>query len=409
MEQQAQPSERTGNPPGAWRMAVIAFLGFNLAYGCFFGTLPVLLLSVEERLGTTREQVTLAFMAAAIAGALLAPVVGNLANRISIRTIFLVGAVLMCGGNILLAQAESLTLFVALHALMIGPANVICGGVLPAVIVTRWFDNGRGKALGFAHTPIILAIFPVVMAQVLANAGVEAAYYTAAGAAGLLFLCGMFVQDRKAPQGAEPQAAPLLESAPAVLRQPAFWALMIPAICLMGAMGTLGAHIVAIADSWGIPPQRAAIFLTANSLAAIAGPVAFGLLSDRRGGAFSITVIALCSAALWATMLLEPGFAFMLAIIIGVGAINGGMIPSLSTGLAQALGRDRFATAYGLSKFVPLPLTATAVPLAGLVFTRTGSYASVIAFVAAVLVLVAPIALMARRANPGASSGGLRA
>lgn len=397
------------NPRGAWRMAIIAFLGFNLAYGCFFGTLPVLLLSVEERLGATREQVTLAFMAAAIAGALLAPLVGSLANRISLRLIFLVGAGLMCAGNALLAHVDSVTMFVALHALMIGPANVICGGVLPAVIVTRWLDSGRGKALGLAHTPIILALFPVMMAQVLASAGVEAAYYTAAGAAALLFLCGLFLQDRAGHATGEAEHVSLFRSAPAVLGRPAFWALMIPAICLMAAMGMLGAHVVAIADSWGIPPQRAAIFLTVNSLAAIAGPVAFGLLSDRRGGAFSITVIALCCGALWAVMLLEPGFALMLAIIAGIGAVNGGMIPSLSAGLAQALGRDRFPTAYGLSKFVPLPLTATATPLAGLVFTQTGSYASVIGFVAVLLVLVAPIALLARSASPAASSDGIPA
>ena len=39
-----------GNPVGATRMAVIAFLSFNLSMGCMFGPFGVLITAIEQRL-----------------------------------------------------------------------------------------------------------------------------------------------------------------------------------------------------------------------------------------------------------------------------------------------------------------------------------------------------------------------
>jgi hypothetical protein len=72
----------------ALRMAVIAFLGRNIAIACNYGSFSVLLTPVEARLGIGRELSVLALPLVSLATAVFAPIIGTVASRYSLRLLF---------------------------------------------------------------------------------------------------------------------------------------------------------------------------------------------------------------------------------------------------------------------------------------------------------------------------------
>ena len=129
---QADSVEVTGasNHPRAARMAVIAFLSFNITIGCIYGSFSVLLAAVQTHLGVGPKLSTLGIPAVGLSTALCAPFVGELATRYSLRLVMLVGSLCLVAGFALLAVATHFPLYLLAYGLLLGPGMAV-GVVLP--------------------------------------------------------------------------------------------------------------------------------------------------------------------------------------------------------------------------------------------------------------------------------------
>lgn len=374
------------NHPWAFRMGLIAFLTQSICFGCMFGSFGVLLESVESKLGIGREASTLAFPLVTLGSTLLAPLVGTLAGKFSLKRLMILGTVMVSLGYALLGATHAYPLYLAAYGIFIGPGMCFSGQVPPSVLVTRWFTYQRGRALGFVHMPIMIAVLPVLVAVVLRDYGANAVYFSLAA----LIACTLIpismivdyppsaVDPSGEDQAAEHAVDPGLTSGQ-LLKDLRFWVLTFATAAILAGQVMIVTHLVPMAKGWGLSDTTAASLLSANSFAGVAGTLLFGWLADKWGGRNTLIVACVDSIVLWIIMLLHPALPILGTVVVLIGLHGAAGLPMFGVAISEAFGKASFGRAFGLGTLGVLPFSVGAPPLAAAVFVRTGSYADAIA------------------------------
>lgn len=399
------PEAATGpNHPLAFRMAVIAFLNQAITAGSAWGSFSVLLSANESRLGIGREQSTLAVPAVLLVLAVMAPIVGTLATRYPMRRVSVAGAVLSLAGFLLLALTRSYPLYLFAYGVLLGPGLAV-SSVMPSTLVTRWFGANRGKALGLVNIPLVFTLMPLTATHVLHGYGLPATYLMLACLAVVTLAANLMISDPPAAAtapavgaaGAVQPAEATMSRLGDLLRNRRFWMLALAANASTAGSIVVTAHIVPMAMSWGDTAAQAAVLLSVFSLVAMGGPIFYGWLGDRLGGARTLAVLLLGSTVLWTILLLHPSFTLLLVVMGLLGFHAVGAAPVLGLALSEVFGPRDFSRAYGMANLVALPFTVIAAPAAGLIYARSGSYSGVIVVEAAFLLVMFFVILTIRR------------
>lgn len=415
-------------------MGVIAGLSHNMIIGCLMGSFSVMLVSVEERMGVTREMSSGVGALVIFGSALMASFVGPMMAKHSLRGLMFVGAFLSLAGYLLLAFTNSYLFYVGSYLLLFGPSMAIAGSVGPATLVTRWFNRNRGLALGLVHLSIVVAVMPLLCNWLLENHGSQAVYLMMAGLVGITLLPATLAIRDYPPASAPASLAaadpglPVAEAVedfvpstddPAaeagklgpdadtltvgqILRTPAFWALSITAAMVITSIMVLTFNMIPLAESLGIDRDRGALLQAIMSFSGMAGSILFGWVADRIGGARGIALLAFNSAVLLVLLQLDLPYA-ALAVVMGLLGLHGaGMVPNISRALAFSLGQGSFSRAFGLQSALSVPFTAVGIWAMGASFTRTGSYSVALIGVLVALLVTVPFAWWAakRAFNP---------
>jgi MFS family permease len=339
--------------------------------------------------------------------ALLAPVAGSLAARISLRTVMLSGAVLTTCGYVLLSVAPSYPIYLLAFGLLIGP-GFATAVVLPPTLVTRWFAVNSGRVLGIVATPLTTAVVPLIATWTLRGFGLAGTYRALAAMTALAAVSCLFIVDHPpgvanliAKQSAGLSCARVLPERPMTMlqmvRRLRYWALILPAIAATAGTMILTAHTVPLFQSWGMSLAVAASLLSVQGVAGMFGTVFFGWLADRIGGVTAMLVMVAAAAGLWLILLLKPPLMVTAPLVGLIGFHAAGVVPVLALMLSEAFGRENFSRAYGLMNLISLPFSVLCIPAAAMIFARTGSYEGAIAAEAAFLALGAALLLAGRR------------
>ena len=257
-------------------LALFAIVGFAL-YG-----LPRFYPFYVEELGWTRQQVTSGNAYSKIAVALaFGFIAGRFVDVLGPRRLMLAGIVMAGGALVGLSYVTSLSAFYLFYGF--NALGYLCGGPLPnQVLLSRWFDSGRGKAMGVAYLGIGLggAIVPLLAFTLTESLG----WRGAVRALGVLmvliaFPAAYFVR--------EPPTQPARHGAPApslqrVLTRPAFYLLMIGSMASIGAVGGTMQNLALFLRLDRQFPQGS-IDLTLSLILAgsIVGRLFMGWLADR--------------------------------------------------------------------------------------------------------------------------------
>lgn len=428
----AQGAE-TENHPLAVRMGVIAGFSHNMVIGCLMGSFSVMLASVEQRMGVTREMSSSVGALVIFGSAIISSLVGPLMTRYSLRLLMFLGAALSVIGYLTLAFTNSYPLYIASYLLLFGPSMAIAGSVGPATLVTRWFSRNRGLALGLVHLSIVVAIMPLLCNWVLEHHGAQAVYLMMAALVGVSLLpMSLAIRDYPPGQGighgamAQPEGAALAEAIDdflpgadadaevasragtvgeasltvgQIVRTPAFWALAIAAGLVITSIMVLTFNMIPIGESLGVSRDKSAIMQSIMAFSGMAGSIIFGWIADRIGGARGVALIAFNSAVLFGLLQLNLPYGALLVVIGLCGLHGAGMIPNVSRALAHSLGQESFSRAFGLQAALSVPFTAIGIWAMGASFTRTQSYSAALAGVAISLLVAVPLALSANRAR----------
>lgn len=408
MAHSAAPAGDAPNHPLAVRMGVIAGVSHNMVIGTIMGSFSLMLASVEQRLGVTGEEAAAGIPLVLVGSSVLAPFVGVLMARFSLRLLLLVGALLTVAGFYILAFTQSYATYLIAYGLFLGPALSLSGAIGPSTLVTRWFNSNRGLALGVVHLPVAMAIIPWLLERGLRAYDPTTLYAIIGTIVGVVTLPLIMLTvdhpptpETQAPEPAEQRTADGSFSIGQLLARPRFWALCIAAIASMTSSVMLGSLLVPMGMSWGFTRAEAALLQSIMSLVGIGGSVLFGWVADKLGGGRSLALIGFNCAVLWLILLQHPPFA-LAALIIGLIGMHGaGAIPTLGRGLSDAFGQASYSRGFGLNTLISLPFVAIAVVGSARVFTDTGSYDLAIVAIAVFFALAIMLGLY--------GAGGLKA
>jgi MFS family permease len=388
-------------------VAATAFLSLFSIVGFALYGLPFFYDFFVSDLGWTRQQVT---SGNAYSKLLVGPLFGFLAgwfiDRFGPRRLMLAG-ILMAGGALVgLGAVSSLAFFYVCY--LFNALGYVCGGPLPnQVLLSRWFDKNRGKAMGFAYLGIGIggAIVPLLAHRLTVAFGWHAALQIL-GVLMILIAFPMAWFVRESPAAAAPRTGhaepqPALPSLRPILTSGAFWLLVVGSMCSIGAVGgTMQNLKLFLSLDMKLAQGEVASIASLVLVGSLVGRITMGYLADRFPKKFVMLLIySIVACAIPLLFLADQGWArYTFALLFGIGLGGDYMIiPLMAAELfgVQMLGRlmGIVLTADGIAE-------ATAPMLVAGIRDSTGSYATgfAVLIVLAGVGAAAVAALPARRA-----------
>ena len=370
------------------RRARIAFTSFAALFsivGLALYGLPFYYDFMVREFGWSRAQVT---SGNAISKLLIGPLFGFAAgwivDRFGPRRLMMAGIVMAGGALIGLAHMSALWMFYLFY--VFNAIGYVCGGPLPnQVLLSRWFDKSRGKAMGFAYLGIgiggwlVLKLSPQLVQT-----------FTWRGALQVLGIAiivialplAYFVEDE--PPSSRQNGARAAAGAPADLpsmsglfRDPAFYLLAIGSMCSIAAVGGANQHLKLYLSLDLKYSQEIAATITSTVLfCSIFGRLLMGWLADRIAKKAVMILIYLLVASSIPLLLAGSSMPALYAFSIVFGLGLGGeymIIPLMAAELfgVRVLGRllGVILTADGVAE-------ATSPMLIGYLRDHSASYQS---------------------------------
>src|SRR3954467_7771954 len=139
---------------GQRHAAITSFVALFAIVGLALYGLPLYYDFMVTEFGWSRTQVTSGnAISKLIVGPLFGFLAGWIVDRFGPRRLMIAG-ILMAGGALIgLAHMSTLWMFYLFY--LFNAIGYVCGGPLPnQVLLSRWFDQARGKAMGFAYLGI---------------------------------------------------------------------------------------------------------------------------------------------------------------------------------------------------------------------------------------------------------------
>ncbi len=138
----------------AMQVAATAFVVLFCIVGLALWGLPFYYDFMVQQFGWTRAQVTSGnALSKLVVGPIFGFIAGWIIDRFGPRRVMMAG-ILMAGGALVgLGWVSTLGMFYLFY--FFNALGYVCGGPLPnQVLLSRWFDKSRGKAMGFAYLGI---------------------------------------------------------------------------------------------------------------------------------------------------------------------------------------------------------------------------------------------------------------
>ena len=370
-----------------WRMVAVAFFVDFIAVGFFFYSYGVFFNSIAKEFGDSRFGVSIGIMLTQIAGALVAPLIGQALDRYPLRNVQAIGATTMGLGFIGLGLVQTQAQFYLVLGLFIGCGAGAMGQLATSKLVANWFMKRRGTALGIAATGISASgvVMPALSAWIILNYGWREGFMIY-GAITLLVVVPLvlrFVISRPEDIGLLPDGAPkgtVMPAAPPPARvrefvgDRNFWALVVVIGLLFCVQSGTLIHLVPRVTDAGYSLSAASLVMSACAALGIAGKLIYGYLADRWDVRKALWLGIAFQVAGQLIMLQQSGYAlFMLgAALFGFGM--GGVVPMQGAAVGAAFGRESFGRILGAMRLPMVALQVLGVPFAGLVYDATGSY-----------------------------------
>jgi sugar phosphate permease len=309
----------------------------------------------------------------------------------------LVGIVIAGGALIGLGQVTTLAGFYAFY--LFNALGYVCGGPLPSqVLLTRWFDRARGRAMGIAYLGIGIggALVPILAYQLTQAIGWRGALQSL----GVLMIvvalpAAWFV--REPPQVNSSSGAERPSIAP-VLRTPAFYLLAAGSMASIGAVGgTMQNLKLFLSLDRGLTQGDIAATLSLILVGSLVGRLLMGWLADRwpkkRVMLLVYTIVAVSIAPM--AFAPTPTTLRVFGLLFGIGLGGDYMIIPLMA--AELFGAPIMGRLLGIVLTADGVAEAVAPMGVAMIRDRTGSYTG--GFL--LLVVLAALGAVAVSALPG--------
>jgi MFS family permease len=318
-----------------WWIVLAAFLNLFFSVGIIFYGFPVFYAAFVETLGFTRAQVTQGFLLGFIlVGLPFGLLAGALIDRFGPRAVILSGvgfvgtSLLLMGFMTRLWQYEVLCITEVLGYVLAGP-------IANQVLITRWFRQRRGRAMGYAYLGLGLGgvVAPLTVNYLIQTLGWRTAIETV-GIAILLVLYpvgvwitrsspvekGLVPGDIVQRPGDENDSSKSSSLAVgAVVRTGNFWLILIGSFLVVGAIGAVIQHFILFLRDLGYSSLTASRFSTALLVSSLAGRVVIGYVADKfeKKNTMMVCYLLIGSSVLMLGLTNHPATLWAFALVFG--------------------------------------------------------------------------------------------
>ena len=382
-------------PAGIERQRLIVLIGsvtLLLVSGGGMYLIVVALKEVAMEFGWPRAVPSFAVSLQFIGSGLGGVVMGWVLDRFGFGVPALVGAVMAGAGGILGGRIDEAWQLYLIYGLMFGLSGQGSVSAPAMANIARWYDKGRGMAVGIVASGQALAgiIWPPVFGLVMAAVGWRDMFFWFGVFALVVMAPLAYLLRHKPPPHAAPEAtaeptadqgaaAPPRPLAPEarLLKPFSIHCVLCTAICgCCVAMALPLGHLVAFVTDRGHPIMDAVEVLSAMLMAAfVSRAVLLGLLSDRVGGLRALMVFSLIQAVTLASFTLthELWALYVVAVLCGLG--YGGIFPLYAVSIRDHLPANELGRRTGVIFMFGAIAMGFGSWMGGYLFDLTGSYA----------------------------------
>jgi len=372
-----------------WRQVGICFL-MLAATSMIASSYSIIAVPLGQEFKTSRMTLMLSMTVLSGMGAILTPFVGTLMDKVSTRKILVTGGLFLAAGYSAISLATTFNHVLVAYALLIAPANVMLGPVSSTVLLSRWFVQMRGRAIGIAIAGVGAGgfAFPFIIQGLLnAHEWRDALRLLSLVLIAWIIPAALLVVNRPADRGLfadgadhpserakeEQDKSPI--SAREVISDPAFWMIAGTVSIVTAGMKGMVTNLTPLAMDNGIRASDAALLVSLYSGCSFFAKLGFAALADRVGprtmmfaalGGFSVGMGLLTQAS--------GGFSSIALGVAMIGMLGGMMVPIESYLAPRVFGQRAVGKAMGLLSGVILVGALSTPPLFGLIFDLKGSY-----------------------------------
>lgn len=417
-----------------WIIAAAGMGIYTLLIGATFNAYGLFVVPVAQDLHLSRADANTGLILMNLGGAIVAPFLGRVLDRVSARVVVMVSAALFGCGLITLAKSQSLWLSAIVLATLVPLAVQGAASLTMPTLIARWFNAQRGRAMAVTILGMSLGgvvITPIVGALIDAQGWRTALLAIGVVGAAAILALALVIRERPGPSDVEPGASATVTSARAIdlaqgagpmkvgtiLKMTSFWTIAGAAAIASGIGQGLLATLAPLARDQGYSMMQAAGLISVMGALGIAAKLLLSIIGDMLNRVLMLTGVFVAGAILNACLLFSQTYVSLLACAAILGFINGFMTPVFYALLADRFGAASFGTVRGLT--IPLIAGASIVTLrfAGEVFDRTGGYelafgvfvglellAAALIIAPQLLVLIPPTLLLKARKPPAGKS-----
>ena len=304
-------------------MAVTACVVLTISNGLSITGLSVFDEAILSEFDWTRGELKFRDMITFSVSAVLAPFGGIIIDRLGVKRSMLIGWVLLAIAYLIYSDIQSLTGLYTAHAIL-GVVLVFCGLNPAIILVSSWFQEKRGIAIGITLVGTSLGgvLFPQYGTYLSEMVGWRSTMnYSIVFPALMFVLVALWIQD--GPESTSETDAPALTQGLSyleALQSRAFWAISIIAMTTFYTVLGVQAHIFLYLRDLNFSPAVATNAISLFFSCAVVGKFVFGLLADYinyRHVFYGNTVIMLVGSICLAMM--NPNLIWVAIVVFGLG------------------------------------------------------------------------------------------
>jgi len=357
--------------------AAAAFVVLFCIVGIALWGLPFYYDFMVQQFGWTRAQVTSGnALSRLVVGPAFGFIAGWIVDRFGPRRLMMAG-ILMAGVALIgLGSISTLGMFYFFY--LFNALGYVCGGPMPnQVLLSRWFEKSRGKAMGVAYLGIGLggAVVPWVSHVLVQHLGWQGALRGLGLIVLLLALPAAFLAKEPAPREKN-SVSNIKAKSQREFASSSFYLLTLGSMLSIAAVsGTQQNLKLFLSLDFHFTQRQAAGVLSLVLAFSIVGRLLMGWLADRFEKKYVMLLIYLLVAAAIPLLLAgqSPAAMYMFAFVFGIGLGGDYLIVPLVT--AEIFGIQRLGLLMGVILTANGVAEAVSPWLVGRLRDTTGSYA----------------------------------
>jgi len=371
----------TPSPHYRWYIVALTLVNQALSVGILVYSFALFVVPWLEEFSVSRSQVMMAIFIFQVVIGILSPVFGRLMDQYAMRWLVVAGGALTGVGLCLLSFATSFWQIVVVYATFLPMGMILCGTLASQTMVSKWFVDKRGLAIGLSAMGTSLGgfVFPLITSSLIAQYEWQSAVlYLGIMVIFLMIPLNLIVLRQEPPKGdLLVGGVSALDArswtAREILSSKKFWIPVIGLVPINAAFGGVQFNLGAYVSDLGMTQDVAAQLIAITSLSMIAGKFVFGSLGDRVDHRKLYWLMAcLLAFSLQFYQGSPDKFELMVAACLQ-GLATGGVMPMMGIMYASRFGTFAFGRVLGLVNLVLMTGSLGSI-FSGWIFDLTQSY-----------------------------------